>query len=420
MNVEIPTPKWSKPLLAPRRYKGAKGGRGSGKSHYFAESVVEALLIDKDLQAVCIREVQKSLKFSAKALIEKKIKAFGVSHLFEINTTEIKRIDGDGIIIFMGMQDHTADSVKSLEGFKIAWVEEAQTISEYSLSLLLPTIRESGSEIWFSWNPKNTDDPVDLLFKGDGSGVYEINDISSGSKNWGVDNESAVCVHVNFTQNSRCPQELKDEAKRHRKNKPDSYNHVWLGGYDDRSERIVFAGKYQEKDFEVDYSYGSPLLGIDFGFSQDPTVGIELYIKDGCLWSRRACGSRALELNDTSSFLTSNIPSMKDHVSRADCSRPESISYLKNDGMPLVKGCVKGKGSVVDGVEFMKSFDRIYVHPDAEPFLSELGKYSYKVDKRTGDILPLLEDKDNHYIDAGRYALEPIMKKKVIDYGAMN
>src|SRR5690625_4607712 len=109
MQIEIATPRWAVPLLAPARYKGAKGGRGSGKSHFYAELAVETMVADPDHRFVCIREVQKSLKFSVKELVENKIRALGVSHLFEITLTEIRRVGGNGIMIFQGMQDHTAD-----------------------------------------------------------------------------------------------------------------------------------------------------------------------------------------------------------------------------------------------------------------------------------------------------------------------
>ena len=147
------------PLLPPSRYKGAYGGRGSGKSHYFAERLVIRAVERGGFRAVCIREIQKSLKESAKKLIEDKIEALGVSGLFEVLTDQIRTPDG-GVIIFQGMQDHTAESIKSLEGFDVAWVEEAQTLSATSLKLLRPTIRKEGSELWFSWNPTRKTDPI--------------------------------------------------------------------------------------------------------------------------------------------------------------------------------------------------------------------------------------------------------------------
>ena len=185
--LQIKTPRWSLPLLEPSRYKGAKGGRASGKSHFFAELLVEEHVRDKDLQSVCIREIQKSLKFSAKKLVEDKIRALGVSHLFDITLTEIRRLGGHGIIIFQGMQDHTADSIKSLEGFDRAWCEESQSLSARSIELLIPTIRKPGSELWFSWNPEQHDDAVENLFR---------------------NNPDSILVHVNYTDNPWCPDEM--------------------------------------------------------------------------------------------------------------------------------------------------------------------------------------------------------------------
>jgi len=212
--LQIPAPKWARPLLEGERgrprYRGAKGGRASGKSHFFAECVVERLIQDPHSRVVCIREVQKSLKFSAKQLIVDKINASPCAHMFEIQSTEIKRVGGGGIIIFQGMQDHTADSVKSLEGFDIAWVEEAQSMSKKSLELLDPTIRKDGSEIWFSWNSFRKDDPVEEIFR---------------------DNDNAVLVHCNFVDNPFVNDATFEMAKRAYQKNVQTFNHVWLGDY---------------------------------------------------------------------------------------------------------------------------------------------------------------------------------------------
>lgn len=221
MALEIKTPRWALPLLQPARYKGAKGGRGSGKSHFFAELAVEEMVIDKNLSVVCIREVQKSLKFSAKRLIEDKIEALGVGHLFEVTQTEIRRHGGSGIMIFQGMQDHTADSIKSLEGFGRAWVEEAQNLSRRSLELLRPTIRKEGSEIWFSWNPEFPDDPVDEFMVSAPPG--------------------SVLVHVNAEDNPFLPQTLREEMEMDRARSPETFDHVWRGGYRTLVEGAIYA-----------------------------------------------------------------------------------------------------------------------------------------------------------------------------------
>ena len=399
MTLNIKTPRWAKPLLNPRRYKGAKGGRGSGKSHFFAEMLVESHILNPDCNSVCIREIQKSLKFSAKKLIEDKIRSMGVSHLFDITLTEIRNKNGNGIIIFQGMQDHTSDSIKSLEGFDIAWCEESQSISKRSVELLLPTIRKKDSEVWFSWNPYMDNDPVETMI------------------NWNKD-EDSICIHVNYLENPFIDDILIKEAERHKRNKPDSFDHVWLGKYATKSDSQIFKDKYDIKDFTVDESFGNPLFGMDFGFANDPTTGIKVYIKNDILYISDEAYKVGLELDDTSMYLKSKIKDIEKYVICADCARPESISYLKRNGLPKIRGVKKWSGSVIDGIEFIKSFDKIIIHPKCENTISEFRLYSYKIDKRTDTILPDVEDSNNHIIDAIRYALEPIYKKGVTGLNA--
>ena len=392
MTLNIHTPKWARPLLEPKRYKGASGGRGSGKSHLFAECVVEAHILDPDSSTVCIREIQKSLKFSAKKLIEDKIVSMGVSDYFDITLTEIRNKRGRGIIIFQGMQDHTSESIKSLEGFDIAWVEEAQSLSKRSIELLLPTIRKPNSEIWFSWNPYMDTDPVENMIV------------------WSDDN--AVRVHVNYNQNPFIDEVLLDEAERHKRNKPGSFGHVWLGEYATKSDAQIFKNKYEIREFEPDGSYGEPLHGMDFGFANDATTAIRIYIKNDVLYIYQEAYKVGLELDDTAMYLKSKIPDIDKYVIQADCARPESISYLKRKGLQRITGVKKWSGSVIDGIEFIKSFDKIVIHPQCENTISEFRLYSYKIDRRTGDILPDVEDANNHIIDAIRYSLSTLIKKE--------
>lgn len=391
LTLQIQTPRWALPLLYPARYKGIKGGRGSGKSHFIAESYVEESVINPDMRFVCIREIQKSLKFSSKQVIEDKIKALGVSELFEITLTEIRRKEGNGLFIFQGMQDHTADSIKSLEGFDRAWVEEAQNLSARSLKLLRPTIRKENSEICFTWNPENEEDAIEQFWKDQPA--------------------NSVLVHVNYNQNPFLPKTLYEEMLIDRGRDPDVFDHVWLGGYNKRSKARVLT-KYSILEFEPDESYGEPLHGMDFGFAQDPTTGVRVYVKDNDLYVYQECGKVGLELDDTAYFMEQNIPKVGDYVIRADSARPESISYLKRQGLPRIEGVKKWAGSVEDGVTHIQKYDHVYIHPQCVGTIQEAKLYSYKIDKRTGDILPEIIDAYNHYIDAIRYALTPLIKRK--------
>lgn len=389
-SLQIKTPRWSLPLLKPARYKGAKGGRASGKSHFVAELLVESLVLNCDLQAVCIREIQKSLKFSAKKLIEDKIRALGVAHLFEITLTEIRRKNGLGIVIFQGMQNHTADSIKSLEGFDVAWCEEAQSLSSRSVELLVPTIRKPGSELWFTWNPDQPNDAVEQLFN---------------------DNPDSILVHVNYDANPWCPDEMYKLADWQKKQDYERYAHIWLGQFNTKSEAQIFK-HCRVDDFVPDNSFGDPLYGADFGFANDPTCFVRCWIKDKKLYIDQDAGKVGLELDDTANYILKHDQSASKYVIRADSARPESISYLKRNGLPRITAVDKWPGSVEDGVEFIKTFDEVVIHERCRDMQEEARLYSYKVDSRTGDILPKIEDSHNHRWDAVRYALAPMIKKR--------
>lgn len=246
---QLSVPAIFRPLFKPARYKAAHGGRGSGKSWFFATAMVlEALnLADKGgLRAVCIREVQKSLKESAKRLIEDRIQALGVGPLFDVQTTQIGT-PGGGLVMFQGMQDHTAESIKSLEGFQRAWVEEAQTLSERSLDLLRPTIRADGSELWFSWNPTRKTDAVDVLFRGE-----------KGAP------PGSIMVEANYFDNPFLPDVLRQEATLCLENDPDKFDHIWFGEYAKAFKGAYFAemmsrARLQER---IGKAFADPLMPV--------------------------------------------------------------------------------------------------------------------------------------------------------------
>jgi phage terminase large subunit len=224
--LKIPTARIFAPLLQPARYKGAFGGRGSGKSHFFGEMLVETCQAERGTLAVCIREAQRTLAQSSKRLIESKIAGLGLGHQFKIFSDKIAT-PGDGIIIFRGMQDHTADSIKSLEGFRIAWVDEAQSLSARSLSLLRPTIRAESSELWASWNPRRKSDAIDDFFR---------TKKPSG----------AVVVNANWRDNPWFPAVLEDERQTDLLLYPDRYAHIWEGDYIRAFEGAYFAQMLNE------------------------------------------------------------------------------------------------------------------------------------------------------------------------------
>lgn len=382
--LNIKTPAWAEPLLAPARYKGAHGGRGSGKSHFFAELLVEEHVSDQDMRSVCIREVQKSIKMSSKLLIEDKINRLGVGDYFDVQESIIKSKRGSGLIIFEGMQNHTSDSIKSLEGFKRAWVEEAQNISDRSLTLLRPTIRGRDSQLWFSWNPSLPTDPIDVLLRGENPPP------------------DSTVVQVNYMDNPWLPDVLRAEMEYDRGRDLDKYEHVWLGGYVKNSEARVFKN-WRVEDFD------SPpdaihRLGADWGFSVDPTVAVRCHIVGRKLYVDYEAYRVGCDITDTPDLFMS-IPEAEKWPMTADSARPETISHLRKNGFPRILPAIKGARSLEEGVEWLKSFE-IIVHPRCRHTIEELTSYSYKTDPLTGAVLPVLQDKDNHVIDALRYANE--------------
>lgn len=330
-----------------------------------------------------LRETLKSLEFSVKKLLESKIEQHNAGDYFDVQDRRIKSKSG-GITIFEGMQNHTADSIKSLEGFDRAWFEEAQNASDNSLTLLRPTIRKSGSQMWFSWNPKSPTDPIDALLRGENPPP------------------DAIVVKSNYRDNPFLPDVLKAELEYDQKRDPDKFAHVWLGEYQRNSEARVFKNWAIE---EFERPKGTVFrLGADWGFAVDPSVLIRCDIENNRLYVDYEAYMVGCEIvNLPSLFLT--VPEAEKWPITADSARPETISHMQKHGFPHIRAAIKGPKSIEDGVEFLKSFD-IVVHPRCVHTIDELTLYSYKTDSLTGAVLPLLQDKQNHVIDALRYACE--------------
>lgn len=399
------------PLFQSARYKGAYGGRGSAKSWTFAAMVLLRAIETHGLRVVCVREVQKSLGQSVKRLLEDTIQRYDLGSRFRVLVNHIET-PGDGVIIFQGMQDHTAESIKSLEGFDIAWVEEAQALSARSLELLRPTLRKPNSELWFSWNPRRASDPVDNFFR---SGEQPPN---------------SVLVKANFRDNPYLPKVLQDELDWDQRRDIEKFNHIWLGEYERHSEARVFKN-WRVEEFETPVN-AQFVLGGDWGFSIDPTVLFRGFVVDRRLYIDHEVYKVGCEIDHTPALFDS-LACKKSHIHDytyvatgqpnpgqcdcfarkwpiiADSARPETISYMQRHGYPRITGARKGQGSVEEGINFLKNYD-IIVHPRCPHAVDELTMYSYKTHPLTGEIIPVLDDKKNHVIDAIRYAAESLRR----------
>lgn len=394
------------PLRRPSRYKGLYGGRGGAKSWTFADLLLKRCVDRPGTRAVCVREIQKSLKQSCKRLLEDRIAHFGLGSKFRILSSQIDT-PGGGLILFQGMQDHTAESIKSLEGFDVAWAEEAQAISTRSLTLLRPTIRKDDSELWFSWNPRYEDDPVDVLLRVERP-------------------PSAIVIKTSYEDNPNFPKVLRDEMEWDRKRDLDKFLHVWGGEYEKKSLARVFDNwKIEEFDTPTNVAL---MYGGDWGFSVDPSVLVRCWERDEhTLMIDFEAYRVKCEIDDTPALFDmvgcddcqSERPcdgkgrghgSARKATIIADSARPETISYLRRHGYPNIRAAKKGANSVDEGIIFLKKYD-IVVHPRCKHVIYELTHYSYKVDQRTGLVLAELEDKKNHTIDSLRYAAELVRRR---------
>ena len=386
MNVQIP--KAFKPLFKPERWKIYYGGRGGGKSWSFANALL-VLGVKKRMRILCTREIQGSMKQSVHKLLHQCIERMKLDNFYRVTRDGIYGANGTEFI-FLGLK-HDPNQIKSLEGIDICWVEEAQKITHESWSILTPTIRKQGSEIWVSFNPILDTDPTYQQF------------IVNNNR------DNALVVKVNYYDNPYFSDELRNELEYMKTNDYDEYLHIWEGECRTSTDAQIFRHKFQVMDFTPP-SNAVFYYGLDWGFSQDPTAVLRCFIFDNCLYIDYEAGGKQVELDNTYKLID-EIPLSKEHIIRADSARPESISFIKRQGYKI-ESVHKWSGSVEDGIEFIRSFKKVYIHTRCLNTAEEFVKYSYKVDRLTEDILPQIVDSNNHYIDALRYALQPMIKRK--------
>jgi phage terminase large subunit len=353
------------------------------------------LAAQKPLRVLCAREVQKSIRDSVKRLLDDKIDSAGFRSMFKSTDSEIRGTNGS-LFIFAGLQ-HNIASIKSMEGIDLCWCEEAQTLSVSSIETLLPTIRKPGSKIFFSWNPKNPKDPVDAMFKGEE----------------GPPPKSLVKC-VNYSDNPWFPDVLREEMEHDKLKDHGKYLHTWEGQYLVRSNANVFQD-WRIEDFKTPKD-AFFRFGADWGFSVDPTTLIRCFTEGRKLYFDQEAYQVGCEIDDTPE-LFATVPESDRWPIIADSASPERISYMRKHGYPKMMKALKGRKSIEEGISFMQSFE-IIVHPRCEHIIQEMMEYKYKIDPITEEITNVLEDKNNHCIDAARYSLEAVRrtmksKKKV-------
>lgn len=373
-------------LFRPARYKGWYGGRGAGRSWSCARALI-AKTRSTPLRVLCAREYQTSIKDSVHKTLADQIQRLGVEQDFRITDYTIKSRAG-AEFIFEGLRAHPTE-IKSLEGIDVCWVEEAQAVSAESLQILRPTIRKPGSELWFTWNTGEADDPI----------YSELVDHPP---------PGALVHKVTYKDNPRLPAVLEEE-RRHMLSVCNeigdlsAYNNIWEGEPLSYSDAVIFGKRVVVDTFEA--PPGTRFFyGADWGFANDPTVLVRCYIIDDELFIDYESVGWGVEIDETAQLFDA-VPGARDWPIHADSSRPETISYVARQGFGI-SAAAKWSGSVEDGVAHLKGFRRIHIHERCKRGQVEARNYRYKTDPKTQDVLPIIIDKFNDFWDAVRYSLD--------------
>jgi phage terminase large subunit len=388
--MRIDFPDWASPLFKPYRYKVLYGGRGSAKSYTIAKTLLTKGL-SEPRRILCGREFQNSISESVIQLLAEQIEEHTFYHNYIVLRDRIVGKNGTEFL-FKGMR-HNIDSIKSMQGITDVWLEEAQNISQLTWDKLVPTIRTAGSEIYVSYNPENEDDPTHQMFV--------MNEPPPGS----------FVRKVNHYDNPWFPDVLREKMSHDYATNPDLAVHIWEGECRSHSDAQIFKGKFKVDEFiPQDHWYG-PYYGVDWGFSVDPTAVVEMYIdmETLTLYIRREAYDVGVELDDLPELFDRKVPGMRRNKSRADNSRPETISHIRRKGFDI-EAAEKWSGSVEDGIEFIKSFKQVIIHSSCPNTAKEFKNYSYKVDRLTQEVTTIVVDAWNHSIDAIRYGLQPMIK----------
>ena len=379
------------------RYRGAYGGRGSAKTRTFAlmTAIKAYQLAEAGVSGaiLCAREFMNSLADSSMEEIKQAIQSVDwLNDYFDIGQHYIRTRNGLISYIFCGLR-HNLDSIKSKARILLCWVDEAEKVSEMAWRKLTPTVRETNSEIWVTWNPEVNGSPTDLRFRKSTP-------------------DNAVVVELNYQDNPFFPDVLEQERLNDLARLDyASYAWIWEGAYLENSDKQVLHDKYIIQEFDDDlYKKADRLLfGADFGYANDPSTLIRSFILNNCLYIEYEAYGVHVELNEIPSFYDS-VPESRKWAIKGDSSRPETISYIKREGFKI-SAAKKWQGSVEDGISHLRGFKKIIIHPRCKHTAEEARLYSYKTDRVTEEVLPIIEDKNNHCWDAIRYGLDGYIKQ---------
>lgn len=379
------------------RYKVAKGGRGSGKSWTVARHLLLEAVSTRQ-RVLCAREMQNSIRDSVHRLLVDQIYALGLKKYFIVQKDALLSSTGSEFL-FKGLR-HNISEIKSTEGITRCWIEEAEKVSRESWQTLIPTVRKEDSEFYIVYNPEDENSATNQKF---------------GSQEKAP--PGTVIVDINYPDNPWFPKVLRDEMEYDKLIDFEKYEHVWLGKFKKYAQALIFKNKFVKEEFHTP-SGVQFFFGADWGFSNDPTVLLRMWIRDKKLYIDYEFYAIGVEINELERCFD-QVPESRKWEIIADNARPETISYLLNKGFNIV-GAEKGKGSVEDGIEFLKGFEQIIIHPRCPHTFDDFNNYKWKTDKITESILPIPADGSDHSPDAARYGLEKYIKSDVSIFEILN
>jgi phage terminase large subunit len=377
-------------LYSPHRYKVFYGGRGSGKSQAVAQALT-FLSSNINLRILCCREVQNSIKDSSYQVLKDMTEKLGIGHEYKFTESEILHMRTGSRFLFSGLL-RNENSIRSKEGIDICWIEEASSVSQRSWDVLTPTIRKPGSELWLTFNPLTLDDPTNVFIENPPPGAF--------------------VRKVNYWDNPFFPEVLREQMEWDKQNDFEKYLHVWEGYPLTISDAQVFKGRFVVEPIPEDLWKKADRLffGADFGFARDPSTLVRSFIFDNRLFIDHEAYGVGVEIDELPQLYRS-VPGADQWPIKGDSARPETISYLRRHGYNI-DGAEKWPDSIEEGINFIKSFDKVVIDPRCKHTADEFRLYSYKTDRLTDEVLPVVLDKNNHTIDALRYSLCDYIKAR--------
>ena len=384
----IQFPEKFKGLFEPYRFKIFYGGRGGAKTTQFAIALI-LLSLQETCTILACREYQTSIGKSVHAVLKQEIVRLGLQEYFTI--TEDKIVSHTGTqFIFAGIANNI-DNIKSIPNIKYCWVEEANSVSQRSWDVLIPTIRAANSEIWVSFNPYLDTEPAwkEFVLK---------------------QRPNSLVVKVGWQDNPWFPKELLEELVHLKETDYEKYLNVWEGEPLSLSDAIIYKGKFFVEEFTAPEK-ADFLHGMDFGYSADPMAMIRCFVQDAILYIDYEAYAHGVELDEYGPYIES-IPTGKRWKWYADSANPDNINLIRRQGYSIeAVNKSKNTNSVEGGISHIRAYRKIIVHPRCKNTINELSKYCWKTDKISGDIQPVPKSGNDHAMDALRYALSKYISK---------